>query len=72
LPPGDYAVSAAFAEGHRIEEHAQQHWLHEALMLKVQSSSVHRGLVGLPMLDISLERWPNAAPARAPRAGAAS
>ncbi|MBI1779549.1 MAG: ABC transporter ATP-binding protein [Proteobacteria bacterium] len=56
LPPGDYAVSAAFAEGHRIEEHAQQHWLHEALVLKVHSSSVHRGLIGLPMIDIALER----------------
>jgi lipopolysaccharide transport system ATP-binding protein len=63
LPPGDYAISAALAEGHRIEEHAQQHWLHEALMLKVQSSSVHRGLVGLPMIEVALERLEPSRPA---------
>ena len=61
LPPGDYAISAAFAEGRSQSENVQQHWVHEALMLKVHSTSVHRGLIGLPMIDIALERESRAA-----------
>lgn len=51
LPVGDYAVAAAIAEGTQ-EEHVQHHWMHEALIIRSQTSSVSTGLVGLPMMAI--------------------
>ncbi|QCO00359.1 ABC transporter ATP-binding protein (plasmid) [Azospirillum argentinense] len=53
LPAGDYAMSVAIAAGSR-EDHVQHHWIDEALFLKVVSSHVSRGLVGLPMHAIDL------------------
>jgi lipopolysaccharide transport system ATP-binding protein len=53
LPAGDYAVQVAVANGTQ-EQHVQQHWIDEALLLHVDSSHVARGLIGLPMHDISL------------------
>ena len=57
LPSGDYSLSPAIAEGTQ-ENHIQHHWIHDALMIRVHSSSVCMGLVGLPMKDISLEIIP--------------
>lgn len=54
LPRGHYAISPAIAEGTQ-EEHVQLHWLHDALILEAQSSSVCLGLVGLPMTKIEME-----------------
>ena len=54
LPSGDYSISPAIAEGTQ-EEHIQHHWLHDALIVRVHSTSVHFGLIGLPMRNISLE-----------------
>ncbi len=54
LPTGDYSISPAIAEGTQ-ENHVQHHWLHDALIIRVHSSSVHFGLIGLPMKNISLE-----------------
>ena len=54
LPSGDYSITAAIAEGTQ-ENHVQHHWLHDALILKVQASSVCFGLIGVPMKIISLE-----------------
>lgn len=54
LPSGDYSISPAIAEGTQ-DEHVQHHWLHDALILRVHSTSVHFGLIGLPMKAISLE-----------------
>lgn len=54
IPNGEYAVSPAIANGTQ-SEHTQLHWMHDALILKVNSSSVALGLVGLPMKNISLE-----------------
>ena len=56
LPSGDYSVSPAIAEGTQ-EEHVQHHWVHDALMIRVHSTSVHFGLIGLPMKNISLETF---------------
>jgi len=54
LPSGEYSISVAIAEGTQ-EEHIQHHWLHDAMILTVQASSVCLGLVGIPMKKISLE-----------------
>jgi lipopolysaccharide transport system ATP-binding protein len=53
LPVGDYSICTAIAEGTQ-EEHVQHHWVHEALLFKVHSSSVCNGLVGVPMKNIRL------------------
>lgn len=53
LPTGDYAVNVALANGTQAD-HVQHHWMDDALFFRVQSSHVVKGLVGIPMLDISL------------------
>ena len=50
---GDYSFSVAIAEGTQ-EEHVQHHWMHDALIIKVHSSAVCFGLVGIPMRHISM------------------
>ncbi len=55
LPQGEYVINAAIAEGTQ-DEHVQHHWAHEAVVLAVESSSAVHGLVGIPMLDITLEK----------------
>ena len=54
LPTGDYAVLAAIAEGDQ-ENHVHHHWIDEALLFRVHTSHVQRGLIGIPMHDIRLE-----------------
>ena len=54
IPTGEYTVSPAIANGTQ-EKHVQLHWQHDAVVLKVQSSSIVLGLVGLPMQKISLK-----------------
>lgn len=53
LPSGDYAITIGIAEGTQTD-HVQHHWVDEALLLKVNSSHVVRGLVGIPILSIEL------------------
>ena len=53
LPSGDYSISPAIAEGTQ-ENHVQHHWVHDALIIRVHSSSVCFGLVGVPMRNMSL------------------
>ena len=53
LPSGDYSVSPAIAEGSQ-DEHVQQHWIHDGLILRVHASAVSMGLIGLPMKNIRL------------------
>ena len=55
MPTGDYAFAIAVAEGTQ-DNHLQHHWLEEGLIVRVLSSHVARGLVGLPMIDIALAR----------------
>jgi lipopolysaccharide transport system ATP-binding protein len=55
LPQGDYTVSAAVADGTQ-DDHVQEHWIHDALMIKSVSSSVSTGLIGIPMLEIILKK----------------
>jgi lipopolysaccharide transport system ATP-binding protein len=54
LPHGDYSVSAAIATGTQ-KDHEQQHWIHDALVIKSITSSVSTGLVGIPMRKIKLK-----------------
>jgi lipopolysaccharide transport system ATP-binding protein len=54
LPAGEYAVSAAIAEGTQAN-HQQHHWMDEAMFFKVLASHIVHGIVGVPMQDIRLE-----------------
>lgn len=57
LPRGDYSVNVAIANGTQ-EDHVQQHWIHDALMFRSESSSVCTGLVGIPMHSIEMSVLP--------------
>lgn len=59
LPAGDYSISPAVAEGTQTA-HVQHHWIHDALIIRVHSSSVCLGLIGLPMQSIELSVEPEA------------
>lgn len=52
LPKGSYVVTPAIASG-SLENHAQHHWIHEALAIESHQEYVHRGLVGIPMHGVS-------------------
>ncbi len=53
LPVGDYAVDVAVASGTQ-QEHVTHCWCNDVLIFKSHASSVHQGLVGIPMLAIEL------------------
>lgn len=54
LPMGDYSITVALAEGTQ-QDHVQHHWIHDALIFRSHSSSVHHGLIGLPMRSVTLD-----------------
>jgi len=58
LPNGDYVVMASVADGD-LDDHTQHHLLHDACVIKVFSSKVRWGLVGLKfdkvLLSVSKE-----------------
>ncbi len=53
LIPGDYAITAAIAEG-SLEAHTQLQWLHDAALFRVTASSLEGVLVGIPLQDIEI------------------
>jgi lipopolysaccharide transport system ATP-binding protein len=53
LPVGEYSITVAVADGTQ-EKHVQHHWVHDALIFKSESSSVSTGLIGVPMLNVSI------------------
>lgn len=55
LQNGDYMVNVAVADGTQ-ESHVQHHWIHDALHLQSGTSSVSSGIIGLPMIDIRIDR----------------
>lgn len=55
LQHGDYSISVAVADGTQ-EEHVQHHWVHNAVMLRSESTSVSSGLIGIPMQNITIEK----------------
>lgn len=58
LLAGEYFVALGVSEGTQ-EQHVVQHWLHEALRFSAVGGSMAAGLVGIPMLDIRVERLKN-------------
>lgn len=54
LEPGDYSITLAVAEGSQLE-HVQHDWKHDAILLKAVGENMHRGLIGIPMREITLE-----------------
>lgn len=54
LPPGDYAITVAVAEGTELD-HVQHHWIDDALVVQVMTSHIRHTLVGIPMHQITLE-----------------
>ena len=55
LPPSDYAVCAALAEGTQLE-HVQHHWVDEALLFRCESGHIRQGLIGVPMHSIRMTK----------------
>jgi len=54
MPSGSYMIDAAVASGDQLD-HTQQHWIHDALEFRATDETMRFGLVGLPMLSITLE-----------------
>jgi lipopolysaccharide transport system ATP-binding protein len=50
---GDYSITAAIADG-TLLEHVVQHWIHDALIFKVNAPLSNGVLIGIPMERISL------------------
>jgi lipopolysaccharide transport system ATP-binding protein len=55
LSKGHYSICAAVATGNQ-EDHAQQDWVHDAVILESAESSVSGGMVGIPMTSIKIAR----------------
>jgi lipopolysaccharide transport system ATP-binding protein len=53
LPNGDYSMTVAVADG-ELDDHVQHHWLHDAVIIHVQSAKRRYGLVGIPILSSRL------------------
>lgn len=72
LPTGDYVFEPATAEGDP-GAFTQHQWLEEALALRVRSSHVVHGFVGLPLIGCRIDRRPapdpSGLPARSDAAG---
>lgn len=54
LPKGDYMLTAAVASGTQ-SDNVQEHWIHDALLIKSESSCVASGLIGISMHKINIE-----------------
>ncbi|MEE2906864.1 MAG: ABC transporter ATP-binding protein [Planctomycetota bacterium] len=54
MPAGEYSVGVAIADG-PVEESVPQHWIESAMTFRIHGSHVAVGLVGLPMLSVTLE-----------------
>ena len=63
LPVGTYSISPAVADGTH-DDHVQHHWIHDALLFESRVSVISHGLIGLPMLDVSLDKQEASAAAR--------
>jgi lipopolysaccharide transport system ATP-binding protein len=58
LISGEYFIAVGVAEGTQ-EQHVIQHWMHEALSFVAIGGNMAAGLIGIPMLDVRLERMTN-------------
>jgi lipopolysaccharide transport system ATP-binding protein len=57
LPPGDYSICVATADGTQMK-HVHHQWINDALIFKSHSRDGYRGLVGLTRMKIELGRSP--------------
>lgn len=55
IPSGEYSIAVSVGDGTQ-EQNVQHHWVHDALMVRVQASVVCHGLIGIPMKSISFEK----------------
>ena len=55
LAHGPYTLTVAIADG-TMEHHIQRHWLHDAVVFEVLSSSATLTLVGLPITLVAIDR----------------
>ena len=53
LPVGDYSVDIAAASGTQ-QDHVTHCWCNDVLIFKSHASSIHQGLIGIPMLGVEL------------------
>jgi lipopolysaccharide transport system ATP-binding protein len=53
LASGEYSITTAVANGTQ-EIHEQHHWIHDAVLVRSESSSVASGIIGIPMLEVKL------------------
>jgi lipopolysaccharide transport system ATP-binding protein len=57
LQTGDYSLSPAIATGTQLD-HVQQHWAEDAMIIRIVSNHIIRGLVGIAFQSISFEILP--------------
>lgn len=55
LPNGEYSTTVSIADGDPYE-HIQHHWIHDALILSVQSTKLRYGLVGIPFDFVTMHK----------------
>ena len=55
LPNGEYSMTIAIADGD-LHNHVQHHWLHDAVILHVQSPKIRYGLVGIQFDSVVLRK----------------
>lgn len=58
LSPGVYSITISIANGTQ-DVHEQCHWIHDAIVFRSERSSVASGLVGIPMLSVTLNLKPD-------------
>jgi lipopolysaccharide transport system ATP-binding protein len=62
LARGTYALTVAIADG-TMAQHIQRHWMHDAVVFEVLSTSARLALVGVEMSLVAIDRGPGLAPA---------
>ena len=55
LALGSYALTVAIADG-SMDDHIQRHWMHDAVIFDVLSSSARHGMVGLQISRVVIDR----------------
>jgi lipopolysaccharide transport system ATP-binding protein len=55
MPNGDYSITASIAEGTPYD-HVQHHWIHDAIVFKVNSKKMRYGLVGIEFDGVSMKK----------------
>ncbi len=56
FPNGDYSMTVSIADGDP-NNHTQHHWLHDAVIIHVQSNKLRYGLVGIPFESVTMIKY---------------